>query len=327
MDTLYNVLVIGGTGLVGRQLLELLIVNKFPYKNIKATHSNNNLNKIQVNGEEIDILPLNENVFKDIDICFFCSTSEISSRWGKYAHSICKYVIDNSSCFRMDKDVSLIVPEINFDKCESTYVCNPNCSTIQSVLVLDQIRKRYKINKVIYSTYQSCSGGGKEELKELNQSYDKICNIYSQYLCDTCISQIGEITSNGFSLEELKMINETKKILDDYKLEVHASCIRVPVSYCHGVFIYVEVDENVNVDNIIQLIKESNRLVYKPDNEILYFQEAYRNDKVLVGRVKKDLVNNKAFSIFCVADNLRVGAAYNAYNIALNLIRRDNEKH
>ena len=327
MTNLYNVLVVGGTGLVGKKLIEILIENNFPFNRIRYTKSEYSSRSLIIKNIEIEEVELNNYCFDDIDFCFLCSTSEVSSKWGNIAKAKCKYVIDNSSTFRMDKDVPLIIPEINFESINSSLISNPNCSTIQSLLVLNEIKKTYKINKIIYSTYQSCSGGGKEELIELSKSYDKVSSIYSELLCDTCISQIGEINDTRFSLEELKMINETKKIFNDYTLEVHASCIRVPVSYCHGVFIYLEVDKEVDVNKIINLIKNSERLEYKKDNEILYFQEAYQKDKVLVGRIKKDLTNPKAFSLFCVADNLRVGAAFNAYNIALHLIRRNNEKN
>lgn len=328
MEPLYDILVIGGSGLVGRKLIELLIENKFPFKTIKSTLSRSLVNnKLIVKNYEVELVSLDkEEVFDNVDFCFFCSTAEISKKYVYKAKEKCKYVIDNSSCFRMNNDVPLIVPEINFKDINSNLISNPNCSTIQSVLVLDQIRKEYEINKIIYSTYQSCSGGGKEELNELINSYYNKNKLYSHNLCDTCISQIGEINETRFSLEELKMINETKKVLNDYSLNIHASCVRVPVNYCHGVFIYIEVTQEVNIDRIIELIKEAPRLKYVNDNEILYFQEAYEKDHVLVGRLKKDITNPHAFSLFCVGDNLRVGAAFNAYNIAIKLIGENNGK-
>lgn len=320
MDTLYNVLVIGGTGLVGKNLIEILIEKKFPYNSIISSKSNNTKDKLVINEKEIELVNLDEKAFENIDICFMCANNEIALKWGMYAKEKCKFVIDNSSAFRMDSNIPLIIPEINKDKINYNLISNPNCSTIQSLLVINEIRKLYSINKIIYSTYQSCSGGGKEELNELSLSHVKKCNLYSCCLCDTCISQIGEIDDTRFSKEETKMINETKKILNDYSLNIHASCIRVPVSYCHGVFIYFEIKEKVEIEKIIDLINSSERLIYKKDNEILYYQEAYQSEKVIVGRIKKDLDNERAFSLFCVADNLKVGAAFNAYNIAKVLI-------
>ena len=320
MNTLYNVLVVGGTGLVGRKLIEILLDKNFPINQLISSKSDNTKEDLIINDRKIDLFKLDEKLFDNIDFCFFCSSNEVSLKWGEIAKKKCKYVIDNSSCYRKDKNTPLIIPEINKDKINSNFISNPNCSTIQSLLVLNEIKKKYKIEKIIYSTYQSCSGGGKEELKELLMSRNKLSSIYSNYLCDTCISQIGNVDDSHFSLEEIKMINETKKILDDYKINVHASCIRVPVSYCHGVFIYVEVKEKVDINDVIDFIRQSNNLVYIKDNEIIYFQDAYDSEKVLVGRVKKDLVNDHAFSLFCVADNLKVGAAFNAYNIAKVLI-------
>ncbi len=325
MSTLYNVLVIGGTGLVGKSLIKILLDKQFPYKKIVSTKSNKTSEDLIIDNNRIELINLNKNSFFNIDICFICASNEVALKWGEYARKKCKYVIDNSSAFRMNFNVPLIIPEINKDKINSNFISNPNCSTIQSLLVINEIKKLYTIDKIIYSTYQSCSGGGKEELNELSLSHAKKCNLYSQCLCETCISQIGEIDSSRFSNEEIKMINETKKILDDYSINVHASCIRVPVSYCHGVFIYVETKEKVNINQIIDLINSSDRLVYKNDNEILYFQDAYQSEKVIVGRVKKDLDNDYAFSLFCVADNLKVGAALNAYNIAKVLINEDNK--
>ena len=320
MNTLYNVLVVGGTGLVGKNLIKILIEKEFPYNRIISTKSNNTKDKLVIKDKEIELVNLEESAFEDIDICFICASNELALKWGNYAKEKCKFVIDNSSAFRMDSSVPLIIPEINKDRINSNLISNPNCSTIQSLLVINEIKKLYSINKIIYSTYQSCSGGGKEELNELSLSYAKKCDLYSYALCDTCISQIGEIDDSRFSKEEIKMINETKKILFDYSLNIHASCIRVPVSYCHGVFIYIETKEKVDVEKIIELINSSDRLIYKKDNEILYFQEAYQSEKVVVGRIKKDLDNDCALSLFCVADNLKVGAAFNAYKIAKVLI-------
>lgn len=327
MKNVYNLLIVGGTGLVGRELIEILLKKGFPFSEIKISNSTLEKGNIEILNRDFQVYPLNEEVFEDVDICFFCSTSEVSEKWCIYAKEKCKYVIDNSSFFRMRDNVPLIIPEINLIDINNRLISNPNCSTIQSLLVLNEIRKEYRLNKVIYSTYQSCSGGGKSELEELNNSRLKISNIYDHYLCDTCISQIGSIDEEGYSQEELKMINETKKILKLPFLEVHANCIRVPVNYCHGVFIYVEVDKEVSKNKVIDLIKGSNRLEFIEDNKIIYFQKACKSEKVLVGRVKVDKYKKNCFSLFCVADNLYVGAAYNAYHIALNLIGEKNEKN
>lgn len=325
MNTLYNVLIIGATGLVGTRLVEILIENKFPFNNLKLVASPSSIGKtINILDGKFVIDSLNDQSFNNIDFCFFCSNSEVSKKWCELAKSKCKYVIDNSSFNRMDNNVPLIVPEINSEAINSNLISNPNCSTIQSVLVLNEIRKIYKIKRIIYSTYQSCSGGGRGVLNELNNSYyHKDKKLFDNYLCDTCISQIGNIEDNHYSKEELKMINETKKILKDDSLMIHANCIRVPISYCHGVFIYVEVEENVDVDQVIEQINRSSRLSYCSDNEIMYFQNCYNSPLVKVGRIKKDLFNDNAFSLFCVGDNLHTGAAYNAYSIALHLIKEE----
>lgn len=327
MKRLYNVLVIGSTGLVGSELINLL-TKEFPLNELRLVSSDNSVDKkIVINKKEYIIQKLEKSIFENIDFCFFCSNSEVSKKWAKYASSKCKYVIDNSSYFRMDDNVSLIIPEVNFNEIKTNLISNPNCSTIQALLVINEIKKKYKIKRIIYSTYQACSGGGKKELFELIKSRNKgYHSIYHYPLSDTCISLINELEENQFSKEENKMINETKKILNDSSISIHASCIRVPVPYCHGVFIYLEVEEDVEIKKIENLLKSNERLIYKEGNEILYFQDAYQTNKVLVGRLKKDINYLNAFSLFCVGDNLLVGAAYNAYNIALNLIRSENER-
>lgn len=326
MSVLYNVLVVGATGLVGQRLIEILLDKEFPINNLVLSASDNSIGRVlRIRGKDYSLKKTNEEVFDNIDICFFCSNALVSEKWGMIAKEKCKYVIDNSSYFRMDKDVPLIIPEINFNSCNSNYISNPNCSTIQALLVINEIRKLFKINRIIYSTYQSCSGGGRRELIELLSSYSHNSKkIFDHYLCDTCISNIGEIKDNHFSSEEIKMINETKKILKDYKLEVHASCIRVPVPYCHGVFIYLETDSEIDLDKVINQFNKSPRVLYK-DSGFIYFQDAYYSEKVIVGRLKKDFDKPNAMSLFCVGDNLHVGAALNAYNIALYLIRGHNE--
>lgn len=324
MKDTYNVLIVGATGLVGKTLIEILIEKNFPFKEIKGTKGHTyTKDKLFVKNQKINIYELNENIFDDIDFCFFCSTNEVSRAYGKIAKRKCKYVIDNSSYYRMNNDVPLIVPSVNFSSINSSFISNPNCSTIQAVLVINEIKKLYKIKRIIYSTYQSCSGGGKEELIELKNSFLNKNKKYSNLLCDTCISQIGEINNQGYSTEELKMINETKKIFKDDKIYVHANCIRVPVKFCHGVFIYLECDKKINKEVIIDQLKKSDRLEYIEDNEILFFQDAYQKDKVLVGRVREDIDNECALSLFCVADNLRIGAALNAYEILERLMNDD----
>ena len=327
MDTYCNVLIVGATGLVGQRLLEILIDKKFPINNLKLVASASSVGrKLVIKDKEYIVEELNERSFDDIDFCFFCSNATVSKEWGNIASKKCKYVIDNSSAYRMKRDVPLVIPEINYPKENFKYMANPNCSIIQSLLVINEISKVYKINRIIYSTYQSCSGGGRKELFELFSSRDsKEKKLFDYYLCDTCLSHIGELYENQYSSEEFKMINETKKILDDYKIEVHASCIRVPVPYCHGVFIYLEINEDVDLNLIVNQFHKSNRISYIED-KLMYFQEAYNSEKVIVGKLKKDLDKNNALSLFCIGDNLHVGAAYNAYNIALYILRDNNEK-
>lgn len=308
MNTKYRVLVVGGTGLVGRKLLELLIKNNFPISDLIVT--SRSYKQMEIDNRKIQVVPLTKDVFDGIDICFFTSPSDVSKDYVPYALTKCKWVIDNSSYFRMKEESNLIIPEVNFDQIKSNLISNPNCSTIQSCLVLNEIGKYYSFKKIIYSTYQSCSGGGQKLLSLLDSDLK---------LRNTCLTNIGEINNDGYSDEEIKLINETRKILSK-DIEIHSNCIRVPVSYCHGVFIYVKCDREVDVTFIKNIISKSERLELLSNKEIIYFQDSYGNERVRVGKIKKDIFNKNAFSLFCVADNLMVGAAYNAYLIAVKLI-------
>ena len=258
---------------------------------------------------------MNKDVFEDIDLCFFTTPSSVSKEYVPYALSKCKWVIDNSSYFRLKEESNLIIPEINFNRINSNLISNPNCSTIQACLALEEIGKFYSLNKIIYSSYQSCSGGGYKLLSQLEND---------QVLKNTCLSNIGDINKDGYSEEEMKLIEETRKIFSK-DIDIHSNCIRVPISYCHGLFIYVECDREVDVSFLKEIVNNSNRLVLIDNKDIMYFQDSYDSEKVMVGKIKKDIFNKNAFSMFCVADNLMVGAAYNAYQIAVNLMRRKDE--
>lgn len=315
MNTKYKVLVVGGTGLVGRKLIKILFENNFPLDNLIVT--SRSYKEIEILDKKIKVVPLSKEVFEDIDICFFTSPSGVSKEYVPYALTKCKLVIDNSSFFRFNEESNLIIPEINLDEIKGKLISNPNCSTIQACLVLNEISKICTIKKIVYSTYQSCSGGGQGLLNELNSNL-KFRN--------TCISNIGSVNQRGYSEEEMKLINETQKILNK-DIEIHSNCIRVPVPYCHGVFIYLECEKEVKIDEIKSELSKTNRIELVDNQEIMYFQKSYDSEKVRVGKIKKDLFNNKAFSLFCVADNLTVGAAYNAYKIACEILRRKDENN
>lgn len=307
----YKVCVIGASGLVGRTLVSELFIKKFPLKELVLCASDVSDGKeIYIDDRKFYLQKIREDIFIDCDFVFFCAGSEVSKEWVEVARKYNCIVIDNSSYFRMRDDCSLIIPEVNiFDLDIKKVIANPNCSTIQSVLCLNALSK-YGLKKVIYNTYQSISGSG-------NKAIIDRANYYIYDINKTCIPKIDNLYTNGFTIEEMKMINETKKILNLKNLDVVATCVRVPVDYCHGVSIVVELDEDVDIKKIYEDFSKQEGIVL---SESLVFDDAFGNDKVYVGRIRKDIVNSKTLMFYCIADNLRRGAASNAVLIALKII-------
>ena len=264
---------------------------------------------------------LNIDSFCNLDFVFFCAGTDVSKKWVLVAEAAGCFVIDNSSHFRMDKDVCLIVPEVNFDKYDykRKLIANPNCSTIQSVICLNALKK-FGIKRVIYNTYQAVSGSG---IKGINDLIKPNHSFYKYDIKQTCIPQIDVFLDNGFTKEEMKMIDESRKILDSNELNISATCIRVPVLFSHGVSVLVELDEEFEMSDIYKAFSEQKGLIIVDD----IYQNLYPtsviatgNDNVYVGRIRKDLFYNKSILFYCVADNMRKGAASNAVEIALKII-------
>ena len=266
-------------------------------------------------GKTYDVRELSLETFINIDIVFFCAGSEVASEWVMKVRDLGCIVIDNSSYFRMCDDVSLIVPEVNFNY-SNKVIANPNCSTIQSVICLNAL-KRFGIKRVIYTTYQAVSGSGIKGIKDLK---NKSSDFYPYNISKTCIPQIDSFLDNGYTKEEMKMIMETKKILINPELEVTATCVRVPVLNSHAVNIVVELEENCTIDMIKEAFQNQEGLVLLED----YPTSIHSNgsDLVYVGRVREDLSKSNSFLFYCVADNIRRGAASNAVKIALKIIEK-----
>ena len=310
------------TGLVGSTLLKVLEEKNFPTNTLKLFASEKSLDKeCFYKGQTYYVEVLKDESFVNLDFVFFCAGTEVSKKWAKVAEGAGCFVIDNSSYFRMDKDVSLIVPEVNFDKYDykRKLIANPNCSTIQSVICLNALKK-FGIKRVIYNTYQAVSGSG---IKGINDLTKPNHTFYKHDIKQTCIPQIDTFLDNGFTKEEMKMINETRKILGLYDLNISATCIRVPVLFSHGVSMIVELDKEFEMCDIYNAFGEQKGLIVVDDiTENLYPTGiiATGNDNVYVGRIRKDLFHNKSILFYCVADNIRKGAASNAVGIALKII-------
>ena len=337
-----NVAIVGATGAVGTKILEKLIERNFPATSIKLLASKRSAgNKIKAGGETYIVQETTPDAFEGIDIAFFSAGGSISEKFASDAVKSGAVVIDNTSAFRMDSNTPLVVPEVNSQelKNHSGIIANPNCSTIQMVAALKPIKDQYGLNKIIVSTYQAVSGAGVEaidELAEQSKQFDKRSDIKAEVLPSAsaerhypiafnAIPQIDSFDESGYTLEELKMINETKKIFGDQNMAVAATCVRLPVVSGHSESVYIEIDQDdVTVKDIQSLMEKTPGIVLQ-DNPAaqLYPMPLYAEDKdeVFVGRIRKDLDNPKGFHLWIVSDNLLKGAALNSVQIAEALIK------
>lgn len=322
----YNVAVVGATGLVGRTFLKVLAEYNFPISNLVLYASARSAGKvIEYCGKNYIVEELTEDSFDNIDIALFSAGGSVSKKFAPIAEKKGAIVIDNSSAWRMDENCALIVPEINIDDAynKSKIIANPNCSTIQSVLPLKALQDKFGIKKVVFTTFQSVSGSGQKGINDLESCLNGEKNAFYPYdISQTCIPEIDEFLDDGYTKEEMKMVNETRKILHDDNILISATCIRVPIKACHGVMMQVELNKNFSLDEVRKALNEQSGVVLYDDfknhiypNSII----AKNQDKVYVGRIRKDLTSDNGILLYCVADNIRKGAASNAVQIAMAL--------
>lgn len=319
-----NVAVVGATGLVGRKILEILEERNFPINNIIFLASEKSEgNTIEFRGKSYKVKKLDENSFDgEIDLALFAAGGSVAEKFVPLAIKNGVKVVDNSSFYRMDKDVVLVVPEINKEKItkDTMLIANPNCSTIQSVLALKPIFDNFKIKRIVYNTYQAVSGGGEKALEDL---YNKTNKKWKYKIYNNVLPQIDDFTENGYTKEEIKMINETRKILGDENLKITATTARVPVENSHGISINVELDRDFDLDYIREILskQEGVKLVDDIENEIYPIPtQASGKDDIFVGRIRRDFSLDYGINLWCVADNIRKGAATNAVENAEVLI-------
>lgn len=320
-----NVAVVGASGLVGRKIREILEERNFPVEKLFAFASKKSAGtKIEYAGREVIIEELKEDSFdgRGIDIALFAAGGSVSEKYIPLAIKNNIKVVDNSSFFRMDKNVPLVIPEVNSDdiKEDDMLIANPNCSTIQSVLAISKIHKDFGIERIIYNTYQAVSGGGERALEDL---YEKKNDHWKYKIYDNVLPQIDVFLDNGYTKEEMKMIDETRKILDDQDLKITATAIRVPVSNSHGVSINLKLKKDFTLDEIRQTIKATPGVILEDDiKEEIYPMPAFVSgkDEVFVGRIREDYSCERSLNLWTVADNIRKGAALNAIEIAELLV-------
>jgi len=341
----FNVAIVGATGAVGEELLRVMEDYDFPVANIVPLASANSAgSKVEYIGKEYTVLELTTTVFEEneVDIAFFSAGGSISEKFAKYAVEAGAVVIDNTSHFRMDPNVPLVVPEVNPEDItlwkETGIIANPNCSTIQMVLSLKPLDELYGINRVDVSTYQAVSGAGKAGMEELVKQMQAFFafkldeakkDAFAHQIALNVIPQIDVAQENGFTKEEMKMVNETQKILKK-NIQVAATCVRVPVLRSHSESITVTFgnDVEVNVKDVRDCLENFENIEVIDDLE----NNAYPmpivstdTDITYVGRIRKDVYAPNIVHYFNVADQVRVGAATNSVRIALKWIEMEND--
>lgn len=327
-----NVAVAGATGLVGQKILETLEARAFPVASIRLLASERSRGKrLRFCGEEIPVEVLGEDSFRGMDVALFSAGSETSKRFAPCAAKDGCVAIDNSSAWRMDPEVPLVVPEVNADavKSHKGIIANPNCSTIQMVVVLKPLHDASTIKRVVVSTYQAVSGAGINAVHELeSQARDILegrearCEVFPYPIAFNCIPQIPQeeaFDANGYTTEELKMVNETRKIMGDESIRVTATTVRVPVHTCHSEAVNIETEKKLSADEAREILRGAPGVVVQDDPAGQVYPLASTSvgsGETYVGRIREDLSHPSALDLWIVSDNLLKGAAYNAVQIA-----------
>jgi len=330
----YNVAVVGATGAVGTMMIKVLEERNFPVKSIKFLASARSAGKkLTFKGTEVVVEELKESSFKGVDIALFSAGASVSRAFGPVAVSSGCVVVDNSSAFRMDPETPLVVPEVNPHalKKHKGLISNPNCSTIQMVVALKPIRDAAGIKRIVVTTFQAVSGTGQRAIFELENQVKAWVkgepmprSVYPHQIAFNCLPHIGAFLNNAYTEEEMKMVNETRKIFEDPSIAVSATTVRVPVFYGHSESINVELKSPLSPEEARELLSKAEgvTVVDDPKNNLYPMPiHAAGQDKTLVGRIRKDLSVEHGLAMWVVADNIRKGAATNAVQIAELLIQ------
>ncbi|EQK39840.1 MULTISPECIES: aspartate-semialdehyde dehydrogenase [Paraclostridium] len=326
-----NVAIVGATGMVGRTFLKVLEERNFPIDNLYLFSSARSAgSKVEFAGKEYTVEELNENSFdRDIQIALFSAGGSISEKYAPIAASKGVVVVDNSSAWRMDENVPLVVPEVNPEavKEHKGIIANPNCSTIQAMVPLKPLHDKYKIKRIVYSTYQAVSGSGVKGTKDLEDGINGVPNqFYPHPIAYNCLPHIDVFMENGYTKEEMKMINETMKILNDYNLKITATTVRVPVVNGHSESVNVEFENDFEIDELKGVLAGFEGLELVDDIANNVYPTAFElsgRDEVFVGRIRRDFSVDSGINMWVVADNIRKGAATNAVQIAELLLKYD----
>ena len=336
MAKLFNVAVAGATGAVGNQMLSCLEKRGFPIDNIKLLATPKSAGrKLRFNSEEIPVEELTETSFRGVDIGIFSAGGATSQKYAPFAAKDGCVVIDNSAAWRMDPDVPLVVPEVNphavAEYSKKGIIANPNCSTIQMVVALAPIHRKVGIKRVVVSTYQAVSGTGKKAIDELHNQTKAILNflepetnVYPHRIAFNCLPQIDVFLDNGYTKEEMKMVKETQKILEDDSIAITATTVRVPVFFSHSESVNVETRNPISPDAVRALLEDAPGVTVIDDparNLYPMAIDAAGRDETFVGRIRADESIPNGINLWVVSDNIRKGAATNAVQIAEVLAR------
>ena len=337
MNKKYNIAIVGATGAVGQMMIKILMERKFPINNLYLLASNKSDGKIiKIDGIDYKVKSLDAFDFKKVDIAMFSAGSHVSEKYASIATKNNAVVIDNTSFFRYKDNIPLVVPEVNSDKIseykETGIIANPNCSTIQMLVAIKPIHDICRIKRINVCTYQAVSGSGNiaiEELKNQVNAYvkkEKLINeVYPKQIAFNVIPQIDKFMDNGYTKEEMKMVWETKKILDS-KIEVNPTTVRVPVFFGHSEAVHLELEEKITADKVKSILGAKNSGVilvdeHKDGGYPCAANECEESNDVFVGRVREDISTKYGINMWVVSNNIRKGAAYNSVQIAELLIK------
>lgn len=326
-----NIAIVGATGMVGRTFLKILEERNFPIDNLYLFASQKSAGStLEFKGKNYVVEELKEEVFKrDIDIALFSAGGDISLKFAPIAKENGVVVVDNSSAWRMNVDVPLVVPEVNPEDVNwhKGIIANPNCSTIQAVVPIKALNETFKVKRVIYSTYQAVSGSGNSGIMDLENGIQGQENKkYPHQIAFNCIPHIDVFMDNGYTKEEVKMMEETKKILNDYDLKVTATTVRVPVRHGHSISMNLEFEKSFELEEIYKVLENTEGIVVQDDVKNNIYPMAINaegTDEVYVGRIRRDFSVDNGINLWVVADNIRKGAATNAVQIAELIIEKD----
>lgn len=326
-----RIAVVGATGLVGQKILDVLEERNFPVSDLYPVASERSVGKeVAFNGNKYKVISMEDAINLKPQIAIFSAGGGTSLKWAPEFAKVGTTVVDNSSAWRMDENKKLVVPEINATELtkEDKIIANPNCSTIQMVVALAPLHKKYQIERLVISTYQSITGTG---VKAVQQFEDERSGVngekaYPHEIDKNCLPHCDVFTENGYTKEEMKLVNETRKILKDDSIRVTATAVRVPVVGGHSESLNIEFANDFDVEELKQLLKETEGVIVQDNldnNEYPMPKYSHERDEVFVGRIRRDYSNPNSLNMWVVADNLRKGAATNAVQIAEYLAKQE----